>query len=139
MNAHPRVDRRYRIPRFNELPERLKPLVHNCPKGYKYKAVADRSYPPFCANCNKVVPWFVFKCVVCEQHFIKDFRHPKFCPLYPTCWNDTLPLEWVNCPDHIPDPTKMHWFETIVEPKGLNPTPIVIDLENDPDFAFLRT
>src|SRR4249919_1464215 len=104
MNAHPRVDRHYRVPRFKELPETIKPLVHNCAKGYKYKVTADKTLPPYCANCNKIVPWFVFKCVTCNDYFLKDFRHPKFCPLYPTCWEHTLELEWDHCPDHIPDP-----------------------------------
>lgn len=129
---HERVDRRYRIPRFKELPTRIQNLVHNCPQ-YSWKPVSDRALPPYCKNCNKIVPWFTFKCVKCDQHFIKDFRHPKFCTLYPTCWEHTLELTWERCTDHMPQ------NDEVVEPKGLNPKKIVIDYENDPDFAFLKT
>jgi hypothetical protein len=138
MTAHPRVDRRYRIPRHEEMPYRIKPLIHNCGK-YSWKPVEDRTGPPICKNCNKIVPWFVFKCVKCDDYFIKDFRHPKFCSLYPTCWDHTLTLEWEHCPEHVPDPDKFDFYRMVVKPKGLNPVKIVIDLENDPDFAFLKT
>jgi hypothetical protein len=136
--AHPRVHRGYRIPRFKELPIRIQAKVHNCPQ-YAYKKEDQiQEGPPICANCKKIVPWFCFKCVKCDRYFIKDFRHPKFCPLYPTCWEHTLELEWDHCPDHQPSPAKFEFYEHIVEPKGLNPKKIVIDLENDPRFAFLK-
>jgi hypothetical protein len=130
---HERVDRRYRIPRFKEMPSRIQLLVHNCPQ-YAWKPQPDHStLPPYCKNCNKIVPWFVFKCVACDKHFIKDFRHPKFCSLFPTCWEHTLELKWDFCTDH------MYHNDEIVEPHGLNPVEFVIDFENDPDFDFLKT
>jgi hypothetical protein len=121
MKMHERVEREYSFPEKHELPFRLQNLMHDCGD---YSAMAVKRYrngPPICGNCNKVVPWFFFKCVVCDKYFVQDFRHPKFCGFYPTCWEHTLELEWDYCSIHRADPNKYEWFAQIVEPVGLNP------------------
>ena len=123
--THPRVGIEYRIPKPSSLPYRLRQKVHTC-GNYKSLPVTDyHNGPPICGNCRKIVPWFFFKCVKCEKHFIKDFRHPKFCPLYPTCWEHTLELDWEYCTEHIGDPNKFEFYRIIIEPIGLNPPPLV--------------
>lgn len=74
-----------------------------------------------CGNCCGVVRWFFFKCVKCETYFVQDFRHPKFCNFYPTCWKDTQQLTWKYCTEHKADPDDFPLFRNIVLPKGLNP------------------
>lgn len=121
MQAHERVK-----PEFNfginkyDLPHRLREKYHDC-GNYSAMNLVKYSGPPMCGNCNKVVPWFFFKCVKCEKHFIQDFRHPKFCNFYPTCWEHTLTLEWRYCSTHRADPDVYEWFAQIIEPIGLNP------------------
>lgn len=117
---HERVDKTYKYVEKTDLPYRLAIQFHDCGN---YTGVASDKYnggPPICGNCNKIVPWFFFKCVKCDQHFIQDFRHPKFCSYYPTCWQHTLELPWDYCPSHafkyrLEKPFWLH------EPIGLNP------------------
>ena len=117
---HPRMSKSYWMPDFKNLPPRLQRKVHN-PYECKYNPKV-KEYPediPFCRNCNGIVPWFCYMCVKCNRYFVKDFRHPKFCTFYPTCWTHTLELEWERCADHVrSDP----WFNTIVLPLGYNLT-----------------
>lgn len=110
--------RRIEVERY-DLPYRLSQKFHDCGN---YTGTPSRTYrngPPICGNCNKVVPWFFYKCVKCDQYFIQDFRHPKFCSFYPTCWQHTLELPWDFCRDHRP------YLATdlvvVVDPIGLNP------------------
>jgi hypothetical protein len=113
-----------------DLPYRLSLLYHDC-GNYEAKSRAQiLNGPPICSNCNKVVPWFFFKCAECDQYFIKDFRHPKFCIFYPTCWQHTLELPWEYCEDHCfparaPYTGNAAWmnehYKALVEPVGLNP------------------
>src|SRR4030095_44118 len=115
---HQRMSREYWLPDWKNLPPRLQRKVHN-PTECKYSAKPKefKDDIPYCKTCNKIVPWFCYMCVKCNRYFVKDFRHPKFCPFYPTCWDHTLELEWERCPDHVP---RMDWFDTVIEPIGYN-------------------
>ena len=134
MSTHERVDVKYSRPEFRELPHRLQQLVCNC-GNYSAMACKYKDGPPMCGNCNKVVPWFVKKCVDCDTYFIQDFRHPKFCGFYPTCWEHTLTQDWDYCVTHRSYLWDTGYWET-VEPVGLNPKIISKEqLENFDIFA----
>lgn len=117
MSQHPKI-RRIEVQKY-DLPYRLAQKFHDCGEYKAFPVTAYKNGPPVCARCLKVVPWFFYKCVVCDQYFIQDFRHPKFCAFYPTCWQHTLELPWEYCVDHRNylgyDP------QLLVEPIGLNP------------------
>lgn len=107
--------RHRRVEKF-DLPIALRSLIHDCDE---YKAGPPGETPVRCHNCMKTVPWFFFKCTVCDEYFIKDFRHPKFCSMYPTCWQHTLELPWEYCTEHRPH---LNWYhEIILKPTGANP------------------
>lgn len=119
--AHERLDPSYTFPNIYDLPPRLRSIYHDCGN---YSAVGAKIYkggPPLCGNCDKVVPWFFFKCIKCDKFFVQDFRHPKFCNFYPTCWDHTLLLEWKYCTTHKADPDEWEFYAQIIEPVGLNP------------------
>lgn len=104
-----------------DLPHRLAIQFHDCGNYTATNIKRYRGGPPICGNCDKVVPWFFFKCVSCDTYFVKDFRHPKFCDFYPTCWEHTLVLPWRYCTKHKADPDEFELCAVIVEPIGLNP------------------
>ena len=120
--VHERVDISYSYVDRLDLPARLQDLYCHCGN---YSAVnitrEKRVGPPVCNNCRCVVGWFFYKCVKCEEFFIKDFRHPKFCPHYPTCWEHTPGLPWRYCVEHTADPDEFEFYSIIVPPVGLNP------------------
>ena len=117
---HPRMTKSYWEPDWNKLPPRLQRKIHN-PYVCKYvpKDKEFREDLPFCKNCNRIVPWFSFMCVKCNRYFVRDFRHPKFCTFYPTCWEHTLEQKWERCADHVPN---TDFFNIIIEPLGYNLT-----------------
>ena len=125
--SHERVEREYTFPEKSQLPYRLVQLMHSCGNYAALNRPRWDKGPPICGNCDKVVPWFFFKCVTCDKYFVQDFRHPKFCSFYPTCWKHTLELEWEYCETHRADPKKYEWFAQIVEPTGLNPKQFTAD------------
>lgn len=81
-----------------DLPYRLASIYHDC-GDYKVPKIRKQG-PPLCINCNKYVPWFFHKCVVCDEYFVRDFRDNRFCNFYPTCWEHTQELPWEYCADH---------------------------------------
>jgi hypothetical protein len=119
MSVHPKV----RLSQINkyDLPYRLSQQFHDCGEYIPFPVTAYKNGPPLCARCKKVVPWFFYKCVICDQYFIQDFRHPKFCAFYPTCWQHTLELPWEFCGEHRPHVLGGTRLNMIVEPIGLNP------------------
>lgn len=119
--SHPKVPKEYSFPEIYELPYNLQEKCHACGKYSAVNTIFYKGGPPICGNCNRVVPWFFFKCVKCEVYFIQDFRHPKFCGFYPTCWTHTLELEWEYCTKHKADPEKFEFYRKVIEPVGLNP------------------
>lgn len=138
---HERVGIEYKTIKKHELPHRLQQLYHSCGEYSAMTASVENGGPPKCGNCNKVVPWFFYKCVKCEAYFIRDFRHPKFCPAYPTCWEHTLELPWEFCEDHSYKPKtyagnaawQNDWYRPYVEPIGLNPK--ILDVTEFDIFA----
>lgn len=74
-----------------------------------------------CKACNGIVPWFFHKCTVCDEYFVQDFRHPKFCDFNPTCWTHTQELPWTYCTTHKADPDEFEFYALIVPPLGYNP------------------
>jgi hypothetical protein len=118
---HERVDRSYWNVNKYDLPHRLKSIYHDCGNYVSKSGSTSKGGPPICGTCDKVVPWFFFKCIKCETFFVRDFRHPKFCTYYPTCWEHTLELPWEHCPKHNFPPTYRNGFRPYVEPTGLNP------------------
>lgn len=135
VSVHDRVDPKYSFPEFYDLPPRLQDLMHRCPNYSALPVTQYKKGPPICGSCAKIVPWFFFKCIKCDEHFIQDFRHPKFCNFYPTCWEHTLELEWDYCATHKADPNEFEFFAQIVEPRGLNPRNFTdAELENVFDF-----
>lgn len=130
MEQHPRVGIEYKTIQKHDLPFRLQELYHDCGQYSAMASSVTNGGPPMCKNCNKVVPWFFYKCVKCESYFVRDFRHPKFCQSYPTCWEHTLELPWEYCEQHDFPPRPAHvgaaewmndWYRPFVEPLGLNP------------------
>lgn len=73
---------------------------------------------PCCGGCNKPYPWFSHFCVGCGEFFIRDFFSPKFCELFPVCWNCLPELPWAYCPDHR---TASDGAREVIPPYGLNP------------------
>lgn len=119
MSVHERISTEYTRPELHQLPLRLQKLMCNC-GNYTAMTARFESGPPMCGNCDKVVPWFFKKCIECDTYFIQDFRHPKFCGFYPTCWEHTLTQEWEHCETHRSYLWELRYHE-IVEPVGLNP------------------
>lgn len=73
---------------------------------------------PICGGCRHPRSWFSHFCVSCGDFFIRDFYSPKFCDLYPVCWDCLPELPWASCPDHGSKNTR---FLKVVPPVGLNP------------------
>lgn len=73
---------------------------------------------PCCAGCYKPYSWFSHFCVGCGNFFIRDFYSPKFCELFPVCWDCLPELSWAYCPDHR---TANTGTREVVPPVGLNP------------------
>lgn len=41
-----------------------------------------------CKTCNRYSVTLLFQCIDCNEHFFKDFRHPKFCRAeHFRCWD----------------------------------------------------
>lgn len=74
-----------------------------------------------CDTCGKYNVYLLFKCVDCEEHFIKDFRHPRFCTFeHFRCWdclNVYLELDELCC-------DRVRWYidnrKAIVPPVGIS-------------------
>lgn len=75
---------------------------------------------PICGGCRRPRPWFGHFCVGCGDFFIRDFADPRFCNLYPTCWNCLPELPWASCPDHGPRSDSIY-YALVAPPTGLNP------------------
>ena len=133
---HPRVPDDYLVADWYDMPLRMRNLVHTCGNYSAWDASVKDGGPPKCKNCKGIVPWFVHKCIKCDTIFIRDFRHPKFCHFYPTCWEHTLSLEWTHCPTHTGDPATREWYAQIIPPSGLNP--IERELIDTPDAPIFK-
>lgn len=83
-----------------------------------HEGSSSRGGVPACGGCGLTYSWFGYFCVGCGEFFIRDFHHPKFCPLFPTCWNCTPELPWDYCPDHH---VRSVGSLEIVPPVGVNP------------------
>ena len=129
MTAHPRITTsvtEYR--RYENVPwthRNLLCFMTEGPRETRHEwraALYVHGFFGICATCEKPPIFKYYQCVSCDNFFIKDFTHHKYCILYPHCWNCIPKLGWDYCPDHtIPIYRSTADLEKIHPPLGLNP------------------
>lgn len=126
--SHPKVGGMfdlYNMREYWDLPEDIREKV--C---HGYRRLESKSHTgvttvrgvPACGTCNKPFVHLVFPCLSCNRIFIKDFRDPRFCPMYPHCWDCLDKVEFPCCKEHaLPIYRNDLSFFPYLKPAGLNP------------------
>lgn len=67
------------------------------------KANWDKGFIGLCSSCNKPRIHKLYICGLCEEYFIKDFKHPGFCWKDPICWDCLSVDSWCkHCEEYCP-------------------------------------
>lgn len=72
-----------------EMPGKLRAFVCLCDTTLG-KRKLDYDYAlgvPICGRCDKMLPYYTYRCLECERVFLKNFHHPTFCRIDPFCWD----------------------------------------------------
>ena len=95
------------VTRFVELEYDVRKLVCNCAisvYGPYPPMKIEVGYIPLCSICVKPRLHYAYLCEICEDYFIKDFKHPGFCYREPQCWDCLTDDAYCNhCMSHLSD------------------------------------
>lgn len=98
-NRHPHLwtlHRQYPFRYIENIPSWISPYICKCDqfdysfaKGIRdYPALTPSNWPLKCGTCSRYNVYLLFVCVDCDEAFIKDFKHPRFCTFeHFRCWD----------------------------------------------------